>query len=38
MDNEMANRAAGHAANVDDAEIAKFEAMARKWWDRDSEF
>lgn len=25
-------------ANVDRAEIAKFEALAQKWWDRNSEF
>ena len=25
-------------ANVDPAEIAKFEAMASRWWDRNSEF
>jgi len=25
-------------SNVDRAEIAKFEALAQKWWDRDSEF
>ena len=25
-------------ANVDPAEIAKFEALASRWWDRDSEF
>jgi len=24
--------------NVDDREIAKFEAMARRWWDKESEF
>ncbi len=24
--------------NVDDEEIAKFEALAHRWWDRDSEF
>ena len=24
--------------NVDRAEIAKFEALAEKWWDRQSEF
>jgi len=30
----------GHAqdANVDPAEIAKFEELASRWWDRDSEF
>lgn len=26
------------ADNVDSAEIAKFEALAHRWWDRDSEF
>lgn len=26
------------AANVDTAEIAKFEALASRWWDKDSEF
>lgn len=25
-------------ANVDNAEIAKFEALANRWWDRNSEF
>lgn len=25
-------------SNVDTAEIAKFEALAHRWWDRDSEF
>lgn len=24
--------------NVDEAEIAKFEALASRWWDRESEF
>ena len=24
--------------NVDTAEIAKFEALASRWWDRNSEF
>ncbi|MEP1595396.1 MAG: bifunctional 3-demethylubiquinol 3-O-methyltransferase/2-polyprenyl-6-hydroxyphenol methylase, partial [Halieaceae bacterium] len=24
--------------NVDPQEIAKFEALASRWWDRDSEF
>ncbi|MGB0842329.1 MAG: bifunctional 2-polyprenyl-6-hydroxyphenol methylase/3-demethylubiquinol 3-O-methyltransferase UbiG, partial [Pseudoalteromonas shioyasakiensis] len=24
--------------NVDNAEIAKFEAIAERWWDRDGEF
>lgn len=24
--------------NVDSAEIAKFEAIAERWWDRDGEF
>ncbi|ACE85469.1 bifunctional 2-polyprenyl-6-hydroxyphenol methylase/3-demethylubiquinol 3-O-methyltransferase UbiG [Cellvibrio japonicus] len=27
-----------HSANVDAAEIAKFEALASRWWDRNSEF
>jgi 2-polyprenyl-6-hydroxyphenyl methylase/3-demethylubiquinone-9 3-methyltransferase len=27
-----------HKANVDPAEIAKFEAVASKWWDPESEF
>ncbi|MBU2862755.1 bifunctional 2-polyprenyl-6-hydroxyphenol methylase/3-demethylubiquinol 3-O-methyltransferase UbiG [Reinekea forsetii] len=26
------------AANVDPSELAKFEALASRWWDRDSEF
>ncbi len=25
-------------SNVDYAEIAKFEALAHRWWDRESEF
>ena len=25
-------------SNVDRAEIAKFEALAHRWWDRESEF
>ncbi len=25
-------------SNVDNAEIAKFEALAYRWWDRESEF
>ena len=24
--------------NVDDAEVAKFEALANRWWDKESEF
>jgi len=27
-----------HHANVDSAEIAKFEALAHRWWDHNSEF
>ncbi len=27
-----------HTANVDTAEIAKFEALASRWWDRNGEF
>ncbi|MFD2189940.1 bifunctional 2-polyprenyl-6-hydroxyphenol methylase/3-demethylubiquinol 3-O-methyltransferase UbiG [Pistricoccus aurantiacus] len=27
-----------HRANVDAGEIAKFETLASRWWDRDSEF
>ena len=27
-----------HTTNVDAAEIAKFEALANRWWDRNSEF
>jgi 2-polyprenyl-6-hydroxyphenyl methylase/3-demethylubiquinone-9 3-methyltransferase len=27
-----------HMSNVDHAEIAKFEALAHRWWDRNSEF
>lgn len=27
-----------HSTNVDAAEIAKFEALASRWWDRNSEF
>ncbi|MWJ28205.1 bifunctional 2-polyprenyl-6-hydroxyphenol methylase/3-demethylubiquinol 3-O-methyltransferase UbiG [Halomonas sp. ZH2S] len=30
--------AAPHSDNVDAAEIAKFEALASRWWDPDSEF
>ena len=29
---------AGLRANVDDAEVAKFERMASRWWDLDGEF
>ena len=25
-------------SNVDHAEIAKFEALAHRWWDKESEF
>ncbi len=32
------NAAAATDANVDNAEIAKFEALARRWWDRQGEF
>jgi len=28
----------GHQSTVDDAEIAKFEAMAAEWWDPDGKF
>lgn len=27
-----------HRGNVDHAEVAKFEALASRWWDKDSEF
>ncbi len=27
-----------NSANIDDLEIAKFEALASRWWDRNSEF
>jgi len=27
-----------HAQNVDSSEIAKFEALASRWWDKESEF
>ena len=27
-----------NALNVDPAEIAKFEELAERWWDRDGEF
>ncbi len=27
-----------HAANVDDAEVAKFNALASRWWDPDGDF
>ncbi|MBI2379145.1 MAG: bifunctional 2-polyprenyl-6-hydroxyphenol methylase/3-demethylubiquinol 3-O-methyltransferase UbiG [Gammaproteobacteria bacterium] len=32
------SRPLGSSANVDGAEIAKFEALASRWWDKDSEF
>lgn len=32
------NEANAHTDNVDSAEIAKFEQLASRWWDRDSEF
>lgn len=32
------NQADAHTDNVDSAEIAKFEQLASRWWDRDSEF
>ena len=27
-----------HAANVDQAELAKFSSLAHRWWDQDGEF
>lgn len=30
--------AQGYHGNVDAAEVAKFEALASRWWDKDSEF
>lgn len=32
------NQTAGSRANVDHSEIAKFEALANRWWDKESEF
>ncbi|MBT4081127.1 MAG: bifunctional 2-polyprenyl-6-hydroxyphenol methylase/3-demethylubiquinol 3-O-methyltransferase UbiG [Gammaproteobacteria bacterium] len=32
------NEKTDHSSNVDPEEIAKFEALAHRWWDRDSEF
>lgn len=29
---------ADHRSNIDHAEIAKFEALASRWWDKESEF
>ncbi len=34
----MTSRQANSDANVDPGEIAKFEALASRWWDRNSEF
>jgi 2-polyprenyl-6-hydroxyphenyl methylase/3-demethylubiquinone-9 3-methyltransferase len=36
--NNTNNNSSPHPGNVDEKEIAKFEAMARKWWDKESEF
>jgi len=41
MSSSINNGEKGHpftARNVDKKEIAKFEEMARKWWDKESEF
>jgi 2-polyprenyl-6-hydroxyphenyl methylase/3-demethylubiquinone-9 3-methyltransferase len=39
MSNTAANRTEqGTNSNVDAAEIAKFEALASRWWDKESEF
>ncbi len=35
---QQTNAGADSHANVDHAEIAKFEALANRWWDRNSEF
>ena len=32
------NEKTDHSSNVDPEEIAKFEALAHRWWDRNSEF
>jgi 2-polyprenyl-6-hydroxyphenyl methylase/3-demethylubiquinone-9 3-methyltransferase len=32
------NQAEQKNANVDPSEIAKFEALASRWWDKESEF
>ncbi len=34
----MSNEKNYHDANVDAAEVAKFEALASRWWDKNSEF
>lgn len=34
----MSNEKNYHDANVDAAEVAKFEALAGRWWDKNSEF
>jgi len=36
--NVDASSSADPAANVDDAEVAKFSALASRWWDPDGEF
>lgn len=36
--NHSTNVDSSAATNVDTNEIAKFEALARRWWDKDSEF
>ena len=37
-DNTQEGLTAGNDSNVDAAEVAKFEAVARRWWDRGGEF
>src|SRR3546814_11890308 len=34
----MGQAAAGRAASIDDAEVAKFAAMAEAWWDPEGKF
>jgi len=34
----MSRESSGTTANIDHSEISKFEALASRWWDRNSEF
>lgn len=38
MSNQNLDHSLNHSLNVDDSEIAKFEALASRWWDPTSEF
>lgn len=38
IDSSTTNSSSPPSGNVDEKEIAKFEQMARKWWDKESEF